>query len=152
MTSTSRGDLPTIRKAPPAASGMIWPVCPAHPGAPIQRQFIRGSQRSGVELRCSPLNGDQPHLLSSTESRKGAHLPAMLGEVTQTDCRLLADAAAGLTIAESATKRGMTIDLVKSRRRLLMVKLDTRNMTHAIAVAIYEGLISRPPRDDRPPR
>jgi DNA-binding NarL/FixJ family response regulator len=91
-----------------------------------------------------PQNGDRPHLPSSNGPQWRARAHAV--EVTAADCDLLVDAASGLTIVESASKRGASIDAVKAQRRTLMLKLDARNMTHAIAVALSEGLINRPPR------
>ena len=121
-------------------------MCPEHPGAPIRRRLGRDSQRPTVELLCSPQNGDRPHLLSSTEPQRRTRARPVVSDVTAADCDLLVDAATGLTIVESASKRGASVDSVKAQRRTLMVKLDARNMTHAIAVAMSQGLISRPPR------
>jgi two-component system, NarL family, response regulator len=57
---------------------------------------------------------------------------------------ILGDAAAGLTMAESATRRTKGIETVKSQRRQILLKLGARNMTHAVAIALRDGLIESP--------
>jgi DNA-binding CsgD family transcriptional regulator len=67
--------------------------------------------------------------------------------MTAVEREILADAAAGLTMVESATKRDKGLETVKSQRRHILIKLDARNMTHAVSIAVRDGLIERLPRE-----
>lgn len=67
--------------------------------------------------------------------------------MTAVEREILTDAAAGLTMAESATKRDKGLETVKSQRRHVLIKLDARNMTHAVSIAVRDGLIERLPRE-----
>jgi DNA-binding CsgD family transcriptional regulator len=67
--------------------------------------------------------------------------------MTAVEREILADAAAGLTMVESATKRDKGLETVKSQRRNILIKLDARNMTHAVSIAVRDGLIERLPRE-----
>jgi DNA-binding NarL/FixJ family response regulator len=49
--------------------------------------------------------------------------------------RVLEDAAGGLTISQSAIRRGVTFETVRTHRRHLLAKLDAANMTQAVAIA-----------------
>ena len=132
--------------ARPPGSESAWPSCAAHPGAPIHRTRARGSQGLGVYLQCTPRNGDAPHLVSAPAYPRGvSQLPAH-AVVTDVEREILADAAAGLTMSESAAKRDKGIETVKSQRRHILTKLDARNMTHAVSIAVRDGLIERLPR------
>jgi DNA-binding CsgD family transcriptional regulator len=66
--------------------------------------------------------------------------------VTDVERDILRDAAAGLTMSESAAKRDKGIQTVKSQRRHILTKLDARNMTHAVSIAVRDGLIDRLPQ------
>jgi DNA-binding NarL/FixJ family response regulator len=66
--------------------------------------------------------------------------------VTDVERDILRDAAAGLTMSESAAKRDKGMQTVKSQRRHILTKLDARNMTHAVSIAVRDGLIERLPR------
>ena len=67
--------------------------------------------------------------------------------MTAVEREILTDAAAGLTMVESATKRDKGLETVKSQRRHILIKLDARNMTHAVSIAVRDGLIERLPRE-----
>lgn len=67
--------------------------------------------------------------------------------MTAVEREILTDAAAGLTMAESAAKRDKGLETVKSQRRHVLIKLDARNMTHAVSIAVRDGLIERLPRE-----
>jgi DNA-binding CsgD family transcriptional regulator len=122
-----------------------WPSCAEHPGAPITRSRTRGSQGLGVYLQCIPQNGDAPHLVSTPAYPRGASRVPAHAVVTDVERDILTDAAAGLTMVESATKREKGIETVKSQRRHILSKLDARNMTHAVSIAVRDGLIERLP-------
>jgi DNA-binding CsgD family transcriptional regulator len=125
-----------------------WPSCAKHPGAPIHRTRTHGSQGLGVYFRCHPRNGDAPHLVSTPANARGlSHVPVHAA-VTDVEREILADAAAGLTMLESAAKRDKGIETVKSQRRHILTKLDARNMTHAVSIAVRDGLIDRLPRGE----
>jgi DNA-binding CsgD family transcriptional regulator len=106
----------------------------------------RGSQGLGVYLQCTPQNGDAAHLVSTPAYPRVVSRPPAHTIVTEVEREILTDAAAGLTMFESATKRQKGIETVKSQRRHILTKLDARNMTHAVSIAVRDGLIERLPR------
>jgi DNA-binding CsgD family transcriptional regulator len=123
---------------------VIAPACAVHAGSRIRRYRTHGPRGPGVYPQCVPQNGDTPHLLAWPDE---AVLPAddpWLVTVSAAEIDILNDAAAGLTMLESAQKRAKGIETVKTQRKKLLVKLDARNMTHAVAVAIHSGLIATP--------
>jgi DNA-binding CsgD family transcriptional regulator len=121
-----------------------WPTCDEHPGAPIQRTRARGSQGLGVYLQCNPPNGDAAHLVSTPSYPRGTLPPTVA--ITDVERDILTDAAAGLTTTESAANRQKGIETVKSQRKRILTKLNARNMTHAVSIAVRDGLIERLPR------
>jgi DNA-binding CsgD family transcriptional regulator len=131
-------------RPPDTGPAPSWPSCAEHPGAPIQRTRTRGSQGLGVYLQCNPQNGDAAHLVSTPSYPRDA-LPSTAAVVTDVERDILTDAAAGLTMIESAAKREKGIETVKSQRRHILTKLDARNMTHAVSIAVRDGLIERLP-------
>jgi DNA-binding NarL/FixJ family response regulator len=88
-----------------------------------------------------PKGAEPPHLL-------GWALPqdpparAVLPRLSPSERAVLEDAANGLTVLESATSRLKSPETVKSQRRTLMVKLGARNMTHAVAIATQERMLT----------
>lgn len=52
------------------------------------------------------------------------------------------DAALGLTVAQSATRRNVAINTVKVMIRRARKMLGARNITHAVALAIIAGDIT----------
>jgi DNA-binding CsgD family transcriptional regulator len=66
--------------------------------------------------------------------------------LTAMEVDILNDAAAGLTVLESAARRSKGIETVKTQRKQVLSKLDARNMAHAVALAIRDGLIPSAPR------
>jgi DNA-binding CsgD family transcriptional regulator len=79
---------------------------------------------------------------------RGASPRSAAAIVTGVEREILADAAAGLTMLESAAKRDKGIETVKSQRRHILTKLHARNMTHAVSIAVRDGLIDRLPRGE----
>ncbi|HVM69021.1 MAG TPA: LuxR C-terminal-related transcriptional regulator [Gaiellaceae bacterium] len=50
------------------------------------------------------------------------------------EAAVLAAAARGLTVAETAAERGVSPETVRSQRKVLLAKLGARNMTQAVAM------------------
>jgi DNA-binding CsgD family transcriptional regulator len=98
-------------------------------------------------MQCNPENGDLPHLVQAQGSRRADRRPPQDALMTAVEREILTDAAAGLTMAESAAKRDKGLETVKSQRRHVLIKLDARNMTHAVSIAVRDGLIERLPRE-----
>jgi DNA-binding CsgD family transcriptional regulator len=134
------------RQAETPSSDWDLPRCAEHPGAPIQRAHMRGARGPGAYLRCFPQNGDPAHLVTASDVPRGVLPPSSARVVTEVEREVLADAAAGLTMSESAAKRDKGIETVKSQRRQILAKLDARNMTHAVSIAVRDGLIDRLPQ------
>jgi DNA-binding NarL/FixJ family response regulator len=73
---------------------------------------------------------------------KNAALDTYSGEIlTEAELAVLECAADGLTVDETAAERDRASETVKSQRRLILAKLGARSMTHAVAIALREGLI-----------
>jgi DNA-binding CsgD family transcriptional regulator len=130
----------------PPECDSAWPICAEHPGAPMQRARTRGAQGLAVYLRCRPQNGDPAHLVRAPDYPRDALPPSTAALVTDVEREILVDAAAGLTMSESAAKRDKGIETVKSQRRHILTKLGARNITHAVSIAVRDGLIERLPR------
>ncbi len=63
-------------------------------------------------------------------------------DLSESELLVLVDAAEGLSTAESAARRFKGRETIKTQRARVLVKLQARNMTHAVALAIANGLIS----------
>lgn len=63
------------------------------------------------------------------------------GDLTITEIKMLQDAAEGLTAPESAEKHYKNVETVKTQRKRILVKLDARNMCHAVYLGLLDGLI-----------
>ena len=55
--------------------------------------------------------------------------------------QVLQYAAEGLTRRETAISLGISPDTVRQHRYVVMLKLNAKSMTQAVAIAIREGLI-----------
>jgi two-component system response regulator DesR len=64
------------------------------------------------------------------------------GSLTPVEQDVLSDAASGLTVVESAARRAKGIETVKTQRRQVLAKLGARNMAHAVAIGVGDGLIA----------
>jgi DNA-binding CsgD family transcriptional regulator len=124
----------STRRAPTSA-------CPVHPGSPIRRYRTRGPQGPGVYRQCMPANGDPAHLLGWDEEPVRVAQPAG-ASLTPVEHDVLADAASGLTMVESATLREKGIETVKTQRKNILIKLGARNMAHAVSIGLRDGLIA----------
>jgi DNA-binding NarL/FixJ family response regulator len=73
---------------------------------------------------------------------KNAALDTYRGEtLTEAELAVLICAADGLSVDETAAERDRARETVKSQRRLILAKLAAQSMTHAVAIALREGLI-----------
>jgi DNA-binding NarL/FixJ family response regulator len=62
-------------------------------------------------------------------------------DLSPSELEVLQDAANGLTVPESASRRIKSPETVKSQRRSILMKLGARNMAHAVATAVTARLI-----------
>jgi len=61
--------------------------------------------------------------------------------LTPRELEELALAASGKEVPEIARRRALSIETIKSRRRLILAKLGARNVTHAVALAYEAGIL-----------
>jgi two-component system NarL family response regulator len=80
----------------------------------------------------------RPDLLRPARDRS-AHVASGLSVA---EVEILDDAADGLTMLGSAARRHKSIETVKSQRKSILAKLGARNMTHAVAIATRDGIVS----------
>jgi DNA-binding CsgD family transcriptional regulator len=131
---------------------MREPTCSHHPDAPFRRYRTQGPNGPAVYLQCVPGGGDQPHLLSWSESRG---LPAQrahdrrvsppqvdMAALSQSERGVLDDAANGMSVIETAASRSKSPETVKTQRASILLKLGARNMVHAVAMMMSERLIA----------
>jgi DNA-binding CsgD family transcriptional regulator len=64
------------------------------------------------------------------------------GPLADRELEVLRLAATGATMDETAASLGSSVETVKSQRRLVIAKLDARNMMHAVALGYENGLLS----------
>jgi DNA-binding NarL/FixJ family response regulator len=62
--------------------------------------------------------------------------------LTDVELDVLEDAAHGMTVGETAASRHKSVQTVKSQRKSILAKLDARNMTHAVSMALHGHLIA----------
>jgi DNA-binding CsgD family transcriptional regulator len=87
-----------------------------------------------VYPQCVPRGGEQPHLLRWQAVDALAHVD--LPDLSQSERDVFDDAAAGLSVVETARKRFKGSETVKTQRRSILLKLGARNMAHAVALAL----------------
>lgn len=61
--------------------------------------------------------------------------------LTYTEIKMLQDAADGYTAPESAERHYKSLETVKTQRKRILVKLDARNMAHAVKLGLLAGVI-----------
>lgn len=61
--------------------------------------------------------------------------------VTRRQRDVLEAAAEGLTAAETARRIFVSVETVRTYRKQAMAALNARNMTHAVAIGLREGVI-----------
>jgi DNA-binding CsgD family transcriptional regulator len=93
-----------------------------------------------------PVHSGSDQGLRGAHGRAGSNRPFGL---SVTELAVLRDAADGLTIDETAERRGKSAQTVKSQRSTVILKLNARNIAHAVAIGIREHLIEPgAPEDD----
>jgi DNA-binding NarL/FixJ family response regulator len=110
----------------------------------VRRYRSHGPHGPGVYPQCVPGGNEQPHLLSWADAAasppaRNRRVPVAL---TRHECEVLSDAGEGLTVRESAKRRGKSSETVKTQRKRIMIKLGARNMTQAVAMAIGDGQVA----------
>jgi len=70
-----------------------------------------------------------------------APLVGCVRDLTATELQVIAAAAVGLGIKETATVTRRSAHTVKQQRHAAMQKLGGRNMPHAVAIAVACGLV-----------
>ena len=70
--------------------------------------------------------------------------------LTAREREVLSLLARGLTEREVADELVLSPETVKTHQRTIQRKLVARNRTHAVAIAIREGIIDAPDGHDRP--
>jgi DNA-binding CsgD family transcriptional regulator len=133
-------------------SAMREATCSLHPAAPFRRYRTQGPNGPAVYPQCIPGDGEQPHLLSWSESRSVpapradersvSPPPVDMPGLTQSERGVLDDAANGMSVIETATSRSKSPETVKTQRRAILLKLGARNMAHAVAMMMSERLIA----------
>jgi DNA-binding CsgD family transcriptional regulator len=128
---------PLMRPSEPPA----LPSCSHHPGSRVRRYRSHGPNGPGVYPQCVPGGDEQPHLLSWDEAATSlpAHNQRISVALTRHEREVLDDAGDGLTVRESAKRRGKSSETVKTQRKRIMIKLGARNITQAVAIALAEG-------------
>ena len=78
---------------------------------------------------------------------KGRRAPDPLVGSTPTgrEVEILAVVADGMSNAEIAARLGVTADTVKTHLRRVMARLDARDCTHAVVIALSRGLLTLSP-------
>jgi DNA-binding CsgD family transcriptional regulator len=134
---------------------MREPTCSLHPDAPFRRYRTHGPNGTAVYPQCVPGGGEQPHLLSWSESRS---VPAQRADdrrvspphvgmpaLSRSERGVLDDAANGMSVIETAASRWKSPQTVKTQRQSILLKLGARNMVHAVAMMMSERLIAAEP-------
>jgi DNA-binding NarL/FixJ family response regulator len=120
----------------------LLPCCSSHPGSLVRRYRCVGPNGSGVYPQCVPTDGARPHLLAWSEAPRASAVPSEVHNLSASELAVLEDAANGLTVNETATKRSKSPETVKSQRRSVLLKLGARNIAQAVAMMISDGLIA----------
>jgi DNA-binding CsgD family transcriptional regulator len=120
---------------------LALPSCSDHPGSLVRRYRSHGPHGPGVYPQCVPGGNEQPHLLSwdDAAASPSARNQRVSVALTRHEREVLNDAGEGLTVRESAKRRGKSSETVKTQRKRIMIKLGARNITQAVAIALVEG-------------
>jgi DNA-binding CsgD family transcriptional regulator len=119
------------RHAPATSSS---PECRIHPGSLVRRYRTHGPSGPGVYPQCVPTDGDQPHLLAWTSVQHAPAPRADTSGLSLSERGVLADAANGMTVIETAASRSKSPETVKTQRRSILLKLGARNMAQAVSM------------------
>lgn len=119
----------------------VMPTCLTHLGSIVRMFRTNGPNGAGAYPQCVPAHG-QPHLLAWADALLVPELVAThLTAITPSEYLVLMDAANGMSVAASAASQFKGQETVKSQRRSIMMKFGANNMTHAVGMAVKDGLI-----------
>jgi len=110
------------------------PECQIHPGSLVRRYRTHGPSGPGVYPQCVPTDGHQPHLLAWTDVKRAPAARADTSGLSSSERGVLADAANGMTVIETAASRSKSPETVKTQRRSILLKLGARNMAQAVGM------------------
>jgi DNA-binding CsgD family transcriptional regulator len=137
----------------PAAAAAA--ACPAHPDAPVREFRADGPAGLGTYRFCVPLDG-RMHLLGpaavedapspqdrirNAAVRASARLDGDHRLLSVAELEALQAAAQGLTTQQTADVLGKSAETVKSQRNGILLKLQARNIVHAVCLATAAGLV-----------
>jgi DNA-binding CsgD family transcriptional regulator len=122
--------------------GHASPTCPIHPGSAVRRFRATGVNGPGVYPQCVPGDGSQPHLLTWSDVHVAPAFRAVTPGLSPSELEVLADAAHGMTVIETATMRSKSPETVKTQRCSIILKMGARNIAHAVGMAITDGRIT----------
>lgn len=89
--------------------------------------------------RPPPLTDEQAQRLLDDMEHAQRNSTLALAEKEIRTLRLLAD---GRTLDEAAAEAGLSRETIKTQSSSCVAKLGARNITHAVAIAIREGVIA----------
>ena len=81
---------------------------------------------------------------SPTVSRTSGLLRGERRFLTDIECEVLDCAAAGLTVDQTATVRGVSRGTIMTQRRCVLRKIGAKNMAEAVAKGYELGLLGTP--------
>lgn len=70
--------------------------------------------------------------------------------LTAVEKAVLVAAASGLSVAQTASSSGRSVETVKTHRRSILKKWRVRNMTHAVAIGYERGILGKAPAAAEP--
>jgi DNA-binding CsgD family transcriptional regulator len=133
--------------------------CPKHPEAAVRRFLADGELGRGLYAFCIPAGGAMHPLgpvPDEPPAETGDRLPhlgrpglrpgrserdRLFDSLSPPELDVLAAAARGLTVSETAHELQKSPQTVKSQRNAVILKLGARNMTHAVCMAAERGLV-----------
>jgi DNA-binding CsgD family transcriptional regulator len=108
----------------------------------VRRYRSHGPNGPGVYPQCVPGGNERPHPLAwPTAASPAGQAREDLLSLSKSQYEVLTDAADGLTSQQSAARRHKGKETIKTQRSQVLLKLQARNMAHAVAIAIGRGLI-----------
>jgi DNA-binding CsgD family transcriptional regulator len=123
--------------------GRVLPSCALHPGSLVRPYRSHGPNGPGVYPQCVPGGHEQPHLLAWADAGAPAPQPLRVSAgLTPSEREVLADAADGFTVRESAKRRHKSAETVKTQRKRIMLKLGARNITQAVGIAVSQAMLA----------
>jgi DNA-binding NarL/FixJ family response regulator len=124
------------------SNARVLPSCPIHLGSLIRRYRVEGPHGPAVYPQCLPGGSDQAHLLAWPVESIPTADAGRWRELSPSELDVLRDAAAGLTTGECALKRMKGAQTVKTQRKSVLAKLEARNITQAVGIALSRQIIT----------